>query len=629
MADQGAQRMSSTTASHLPRPSDRVSKSSSSSEHKCSVCLELFTDPKVLPCCHTFCLECLKKTATREKTRGQITCPKCRESHVIPEGGLSEFLTDFITNYEIEVEGVSSKNAKDTVCGECEQSRPISHFCSDCQNYLCEECGLELHKRLKTFRGHKVIPISEISVTAFQSSKVYYCQVHKGEPLKLYCETCKKLVCRDCILVDHHQHSYKFVQDARKQVTAEMMDLKSKVEKKLPKLKHDLQVIRKVETVVNGHPHALKADINVFFDNLVKSIEKRRTALLQEADEACQKDLKQVWADRNFHETAISHISAVFGLTDKACRCASDSEMILTALQSMSQLRLIKEREWDRKAFVKMFLSAPCFKQEKVCFETKISVKLPSKELKVSNFSQRASLYSCFQAIITCSPTKPLIDHRSGETIDLMPTVLFPNLEVVVLYGKAKKVLDSRYVTVSNQLDFGTRHIRRSQQAFIVIPDTTQVDPTNTGSYTVTIQLLCGGVHHVIFRYGNSELTHTFNVDGYPQNNQQVRKGPDWRPELEQRVKNRRLTQQPYRRPNSWQLQPLYPLQGTTSLSNQLGHVCTRLADLGAGVGGGPFGDSSYAGQDAVKDTVAVSDNFGQLEYKWGQDGQYEVELCI
>ena len=478
MATQEDSGASSTSAADpLLLSTRKEANSSSSNEHKCSVCLELFTDPKVLPCCHMFCLECLKKTATREKTRGKITCPKCRESHVIPEGGLSEFLTDFITNYEIEVEGVSSKNAKDTVCGECEQSRPISHFCSDCQNYLSEECGLELHKRLKTFRGHKVVPISEISVTAFQSSKVYYCQVHKGEALKLYCETCEKLVCRDCILVDHHQHSYKFVQDARKQVTAEMMALKSEVELKLPKLMRDPQLIKKVEMAVNGHPHVLKADINVFFDNLVKSIEKRRTALLQEADEACQKDLKQVWADRNFHETAISHISAVLGLTDKACGFASDSEMILTALQSMSQLRLIKEREWDRKAFVKMVLSALCFKQEKVCFETKISVELQSEELKLSNFSQRASLYSRFQASITCSPTKPLIDCRSGETLDLMPAVLFPDLKVVVLYGKAKKVLDSRYVNQQN-----IKRSRGSRRGYGDIPAPLQLILAHTWS---------------------------------------------------------------------------------------------------------------------------------------------------
>ena len=128
----------------------------------------------------------------------------------------------------------------------------------------------------------------------------------------------------------------------------------------------------------------------------------------------------------------------------------------------------------------------------------------------------------------------------------------------------------------------------------------------------------------MIFRYGNSELTHTFNVDGYPQNNEQVRKGPDWRPELEQRVKNQQHTQQHYQLQNySCQSQPFYHLQGGTSLSDQLGHVCavTRLqlgagvvgglqlgADLGGGgggivfSGGGLFGDSPYyAGQDAEK----------------------------
>ena len=488
--------------------------------------------------------------------------------------------------------------------------RPISHFCSDCQNYLCKECGLELHKRLKTFRGHKVIPISEISVTAFQSSKIHNCQVHKGEDLKLYCETCKKLVCRDCILIDHHQHSYKFVQDACKQVTAEMMALKSEVKKKLPKLKRDLQVIKKVEMAVNGHPHVLKADINVFFDNLVKSIEKRRTALLQEADKACQKDLKQVWADINFHETAISHISAVFGLTDKACRCASDSEMILTALQSMSQLRLIKEREWDRKAFVKMVLSAPCFKQEKVCFETKISVaELQSEELKLSNFSQHASLYSRFQANITCSPTKPLIDRRSGETINLMPAVLFPKLEVVVLYGKAKKVLDSRYVRVAS-----CDEITYTQEYF----DTTHpVHPTNT--FLVTIQFLCSGTHHIIFRYGNSNLTHTFNVEGYPRKKQKVRKGPDWRPELEQRLASS------------------YRYQGENgSLSDQLGYVCfphARTTYAGGCASGGCRSVRErriYREYDAEKDTVTVSENVGEVfDYKWGKDGQYEIELCF
>ena len=60
-----------------------------------------------------------------------------------------------------------------------------------------------------------------------------------------------------------------------------------------------------------------------------------------------QKDMKQIWADKNFHETAISQMSSVFDLIDKARKCTSDVKMILTALQGIRQLTQIKEMKWD------------------------------------------------------------------------------------------------------------------------------------------------------------------------------------------------------------------------------------------------------------------------------------------
>lgn len=39
---------------------------------KCSVCLELYTDPRVLPCLHTFCLKCIKGL---RKEDSSLTCP--------------------------------------------------------------------------------------------------------------------------------------------------------------------------------------------------------------------------------------------------------------------------------------------------------------------------------------------------------------------------------------------------------------------------------------------------------------------------------------------------------------------------------------------------------------------------
>ena len=174
----------------------------------------------------------------------------------------------------------------------------------------------------------------------------------------------------------------------------------------------------------------VKADIN-----LVKSIEARRSALIQEAEAVCQKDLKQVWADKQFHETMLAHISAVFGLVEKAMRCTSDSEMILTALQSIRQLRMIKEREWDAGPFVKMVASVPSFKKENISADSfgEIVRVVTSRGIQVTNPTQSQNLYNHLVISVTCSPVK-LVDGRSKRKVNVGKAGKCEELEVVVLY---------------------------------------------------------------------------------------------------------------------------------------------------------------------------------------------------
>ena len=91
-----------------------------------------------------------------------------------------------------------------------------------------------------------------------------------------------------------------------------MGSLQSNVKQKRATFKQNLQEIRKVEESATGHGQVLKADINAFFDELLCSIEARRKVVLEQAETDCQKDLKQIWADKEFHEMTISHISSVF-----------------------------------------------------------------------------------------------------------------------------------------------------------------------------------------------------------------------------------------------------------------------------------------------------------------------------
>ena len=49
-------------------------------EVSCSVCMSPFTDPKILPCFHTFCLHCLNELQRTSGKHGEISCPELAES---------------------------------------------------------------------------------------------------------------------------------------------------------------------------------------------------------------------------------------------------------------------------------------------------------------------------------------------------------------------------------------------------------------------------------------------------------------------------------------------------------------------------------------------------------------------
>lgn len=45
-------------------------------------------------------------------------------------------------------------------------------------------------------------------VHGVSTQRPMFCDIHKQEPLKLFCETCDLLTCRDCQLVKHKDHKY-------------------------------------------------------------------------------------------------------------------------------------------------------------------------------------------------------------------------------------------------------------------------------------------------------------------------------------------------------------------------------------------------------------------------------------
>ena len=70
-------------------------------EVTCALCLDLFKDPKKLPCDHVYCKECLRGLALRS-LNATISCPECRTLTQVPGNDVNIFPTAFRVNHLIE-----------------------------------------------------------------------------------------------------------------------------------------------------------------------------------------------------------------------------------------------------------------------------------------------------------------------------------------------------------------------------------------------------------------------------------------------------------------------------------------------------------------------------------------------
>ncbi|XP_071941411.1 uncharacterized protein [Antedon mediterranea] len=224
---------------------------------ECSICVELYHVPKLLPCGHTFCRECINKWIETQGSRAIFSCPKCRTDTFVPDGGLNAFKDDkFVLNllsfHRVQV-GIHDE-VEWLNCASCSEQvgqSSCSGYCHECKGVICKPCG-QHHKTLAALRGHTVVDEEELKSSNIQelyqrSQPEEQCSQHKGETRRLFCQTCEIIICQVCCLIAHPRpkHSVYPVSETADRVKKELTkDLDSvcltmkRIEKKMEDANH-------------------------------------------------------------------------------------------------------------------------------------------------------------------------------------------------------------------------------------------------------------------------------------------------------------------------------------------------------------------------------------------------------
>ena len=186
-------------------------------EITCSVCQEHYTHPKVLPCLHYYCKQCILMLALKNGKDKAFSCPECRKETTLPEGNADNLQTAFFVNrFQVLYNKQEKALCKEEVnCEICTTSQVKAEaFCRQCGKFACEKCIQSHHMKKTFFEGHEIISLDEVKkvhdkkiLTKIPPAKM--CQLH-DELLKMFCFDCNCLICLECAVKDHKHHNFEF-----------------------------------------------------------------------------------------------------------------------------------------------------------------------------------------------------------------------------------------------------------------------------------------------------------------------------------------------------------------------------------------------------------------------------------
>ena len=263
-------------------------------EITCSICGDLFTDPKTIPCLHTFCKQCIEKSVkSNKKMASVVCCPLCRAP--LPRDDISSVPTNFTINRLVEIFG-RRKEAGSSLqmkCSNCENDAPCSSpavtWCVECETSLCQRCN-DAHKIWKDFKSHSIVAVEEFvknpKLVLSTSEKPEACKSHSKQALDLYCKTCSSLICRDCTLKDHPRetHDFDFIDDVIDEERENIKQATAPLKQLLEQVRNGMKRIEESETEIDIESEANKRKIQGVYGEVYKLLRQQEEEALEKVN---------------------------------------------------------------------------------------------------------------------------------------------------------------------------------------------------------------------------------------------------------------------------------------------------------------------------------------------------------
>ena len=246
----------------------------------CPVCLDHYTNPKTLPCLHSFCQHCLEGLPLDKKNETYyLSCPTCRHCTELPEEGAGAFPVAFTLNNLKEMRSLI-KHAAD-LSTDLSAPHQDEAMCSD-----------------------------------------------HGKPFEFFCETCETIICSHCLARSHRHHEYDLMADSYTRNCQVLRDSLLPVREKKEELKKVLSALAEREGEIKERGEGVLDDIHKMVEEMIAVLRQSEMKLTEQGKRVTDAKIKVLEGQAKSAEMSLILLKEVEDYVEQSLKTGSHQQVL-------------------------------------------------------------------------------------------------------------------------------------------------------------------------------------------------------------------------------------------------------------------------------------------------------------